>query len=158
MSEVANSATGDDEKLLERLRVALAGQDPVPAHAVEFAVGAFAWRNIDADLAELLHDSDEAGMVAVRDSTAVRVLMFRAGGITLEAEQRRHDLLGALSPAGRYRVQVYDGGREPAHPAVASVVSDDAGLFRVGDLRGTFRFVVASADDEVVLVSPWVTS
>lgn len=43
-------------------------------------------------------------------------------------------------------------------PAVASVLSDDAALFGVGDLRGTFRLVVAPAEDEVVLVSPWVTS
>ena len=47
----------DDEELLAVLRQALAERQAVPPEFVEAAKNAFAWHNIDAELAELTYDS-----------------------------------------------------------------------------------------------------
>jgi hypothetical protein len=47
----------DDEELLAALREALAERQAVPPEFVEAAKNAFAWHNIDAELAELTYDS-----------------------------------------------------------------------------------------------------
>lgn len=147
----------DDDKLFELVRSVIGEEEPLPPGAVEFASGAWAWRDVDVELAELLHDSYDAATVAVRDTAAVRIVMFRSGEVTLEAEQGPDGLFGAVTPAGRYRVDVHDGAKARSHPAVASVTTDDGGLFRIGGgLAGTLRFVVVEGEDQVVLVTPWV--
>lgn len=147
-----------DDELLDALRTVTREDEPLPALAVEFAQGAWAWRKVDAELAELLHDSHDAATVVVRNTTSVRIVMFRAGAVTLEAEHGAEELFGAVTPAGSYRVDVHDGAKPRSDPPVASVTTDDAGLFRIaGGLAGTLRFVVVEGGDRVVLVSPWVT-
>ena len=47
----------DDEALLAALRQALRARQAVPAEFVEAAKNAFAWHNIDAELAQLTYDS-----------------------------------------------------------------------------------------------------
>ena len=56
-----------DDELEAELRRLAADREPVPAELVQAAVDAFGWRNIDAELAELVYDSlidtDEASLV-----------------------------------------------------------------------------------------------
>ena len=47
----------DDDALLAELAGILARVDPVPGEVTLAARSALAWRSMDAELAELLHDS-----------------------------------------------------------------------------------------------------
>ncbi len=147
-----------DDELVDAIRAGFEEDEPLPPGATDFAVQAFAWRSIDADLAELLHDSDVEGLVAVRDLAVARVFMLRSGGVTLDAEYRADELRGAVAPSGRYSVAAYDGGRGQAHPAIFSVSTDEHGFFGVdGEIHGAVRIVVSTLDHQALLVSPWLT-
>ena len=78
----------DDDALFEELREAVVAADPVPERVLEGARLAYGWRRIDAELAELLHDSNlEAEPLAgVRGTAAVRSLTFRVGDLTIEVD------------------------------------------------------------------------
>ena len=46
-----------DDELEAELRRLAADREPVPAELVQAALDAFGWRDIDAELAELVYDS-----------------------------------------------------------------------------------------------------
>lgn len=145
-----------DEELLHVVGRVLDEDEPLPAGAVEMAAGAFAWRDVESELAELLHDSLLEEAVVTRDDTSVRLLVFQAGDLTLDVEHGPEQLVGALSPPARYRVEVQDLG--PAGPTGTWVLSDDAGMFRLpGPVRGTVRFVISDPERQLSVLSPWVT-
>ncbi len=56
--------TWDDEQLLAALKESLRARQAVPPEFVEAAKNAYAWHNIDAELAQLTYDS-------IRDQDAV---------------------------------------------------------------------------------------
>lgn len=106
----------EDETLMGELR-ALAGRaDPVPAESVAAARAAFAWRTLDAELAQLAYDSllDDRPLAGVRGVATPRLLTFEAARLTLEVEavgegpERR--LLGQLVPPQPGRVEVRHRG------------------------------------------------
>ena len=72
----------DDEELLAALRVALAERQAVPLEFVEAAKSAFAWHNIDAELAQLTyesnHDADAAPSTRAK-TPSIRTLTFTWG-------------------------------------------------------------------------------
>ena len=143
-----------DEAILHALGLSLSQGEPLPPRALEFATGAFAWRDVEGDLAELLHDSVLEEAVVLRDETCLRLLVFQAGDITLDIEQTPKKLNGSLSPPATYRVALHDG----TQPAVPTVLTDEAGMFELtGGVRGPVRFVVSDPDGQVAIVSPWVT-
>jgi len=153
-----DGALSDDE-LSDLVGAALDECEPLPTWAVDFAVGAFAWRDVDGKLAELLHDSVLEEAVVLRDDTGIRLLVFQAGDVTLDIEHGPGTLVGALTPPGRYRVEVNDGGPDRTHhDAAPPALTDDAGMFQLdGEIRGQIRFVVRHPDGQVVLLSPWTT-
>ena len=63
------------QQLLAALRAALAEYESVPPEFIEAAENAFAWHNIDAELARLTYDSiqhqDVAGIAAIRTAGSV---------------------------------------------------------------------------------------
>jgi hypothetical protein len=151
-------ATPSDDELVRLVGLALDDQEPLPLGAVEFAVGALAWRDMDAELAEVLHDSQLEEAVLLRDTSTLRLLVFQAGDVTLDIEHGADRLVGALSPPARYRVEVHSGGAGEEQAPAPATVSDEAGMFElVGAIRGAVRFVVRDGDGRVALRSPWVT-
>src|SRR5215469_9189705 len=69
----------DDEELLAALRQALTARRAVPAEFVEAGKNAFAWHDIDAELAQLTYDSTYAPQTAARDRSepaSIRALTF----------------------------------------------------------------------------------
>lgn len=124
-------AGDDDDALLTELR-ALAGRvDPIPADAVAAARSALAWRTMDAELAELVEDADDA-LAGVRSGDQATLLTFRAGSLTVELEVlpagRRRRLLGQLVPPAEGTVDVRHGG------GTAVVVADEVGRFTADDV------------------------
>jgi hypothetical protein len=122
------------EHLLAELRRLGQAADPVPPEVSFAARGSFAWRRIDAELAELTFDSalDEA-RATVRGGDAVRLLTFEAGQVSVEVEVTEVDghrsMIGQLVPPQPAQVEVR------AKPANQTVDADELGRFAVAGLE-----------------------
>ena len=145
----------DDEELLAVLQQALAERQAVPPEFVEAAKNAFAWHNIDAELAELTYDSSRDAELApsTRAETAsIRALTFTSAHLTIELEVTHDSLLGQIVPAqpGTIKVQLRDG-------AESTVTADNIGRFRIRPMpAGTFRLHCRTSADADALTS-WIT-
>jgi hypothetical protein len=145
----------DDEELLAVLRQALAERQAVPPEFVEAAKNAFAWHNIDAELAELTYDSsrDAESAPSTRAETAsIRALTFTSAHLTIELEVTHDSLLGQIVPAqpGTIKVQLRDG-------AESTVPADRIGRFTIRPMpAGTFRLHCKTSADADALTN-WIT-
>jgi hypothetical protein len=140
MSEEMTSPLGgeaadiDDELLLQELRTAVSHIDPVPPELVVAARSSFIWRTIDAELAQLAHDSaldDQPALV--RGVAAPTLLTFEASGLTVEIETVPVDggwrMLGQLDPAQPGQIEI-------RHPGgTTSVAADEMGRFAADGLQ-----------------------
>ncbi len=148
----ASGASGDDADeatLMAELRRMASIVDPVPADAVAAARSAFAWRTMDAELAELTADSAiDAFAAGVRGSTMPALLTFEASGLTIELEvsaiggERR--LIGQLVPPAPGAVEVRHRG------GVVSVKADTMGRFSVDGVTAGPVNLRCAADMTVV--------
>lgn len=122
----------DEELLLGELARLVRERDPVPPDLVELARNSFTWRTVDAELAELLADSQQSEDAArVRSSTAsVRLLAFATETLRLDvevlAEGTARRLVGELDPGVPAEVTVEHAG------GALSERTDDLGRFIVG--------------------------
>jgi hypothetical protein len=145
----------DDEAVLAALRRALRARDAVPPEFVEAAKNAFAWHNIDAELAQLTHDStrDSAHVPGMRaEDASIRALTFTSAHLAIELEVGRDSLLGQIIPAqaGMIKIQLY-AGAETAHPA------DEIGCFSIQPIpSGPFRLHCRTAAGLEALTG-WIT-
>lgn len=120
-----------DDQLVEDLARGLEQVDPVPTEVTEFAKAAFAWRTLDAELAELVYDSSQEELAGVRSDTTARQLTFRAPGVEIEVVMMSDDarrLIGQLVPPQQATVELRYKDR------VQSVESDHLGRFTFHDL------------------------
>jgi len=79
----------DDEALLAALRQALRARQAVPAEFVEAGQNAFAWHNIDAELAQLTYDStcDPELAPSVRtEAASIRALTFTSAHLIVPTQ------------------------------------------------------------------------
>ena len=101
-----------DDELEAELRRLAADREPVPAELVQAAVDAFGWRDIDAELAELVYDSlvdaDEASLV--RGPPGQRLVSFAVGGLTIDVEVTSagagRTVMGQIAPPQRASVDI----------------------------------------------------
>lgn len=143
----------DDDQLLSALGEAVREGSEVPARFVELGKAAFAWRDVDAELAAIGHDS-ATGTVAAgtrAEPADLRTLSFVASRLTIELEATGEALLGQLVPpqAGEVELHRRDGltGTTPV---------DDLGWFVIRPQpSGLFRLRVRQADGEIV-ITEWV--
>jgi hypothetical protein len=123
------SAGWDDEELLAALREALHARQAVPPEFVEAAKSAFAWHNIDAELAQLTYDSSrdcdyEPSLRA--EAASIRALTFTSAHLTIELEVTPDSLLGQIIPAQAGVIKIQPrGGAETEFPA------DEIGCFSI---------------------------
>jgi hypothetical protein len=145
----------DDEELLAALQEALRARDAVPPEFVEAAKNAFAWHNIDAELAQLTYDSsrDSDYEPSVRaEAASIRALTFTSAHLTIELEVTQDSLLGQIIPAqtGVIKIQPQDGA-ETEFPA------DEIGCFSIRPIpSGPFRLHCRTAVGIDVLTG-WIT-
>ncbi|HVF13399.1 MAG TPA: hypothetical protein VM942_02300 [Acidimicrobiales bacterium] len=124
----------EDEILLQELREVVNRIDPVPPETIAAARSSFMWRTIDAELAQLAHDSVLDGELALtRGVVAPALLTFESSGLTVEIETLSADdgwtLHGQLVPAQPGLVEI-------RHPGgVTSVAADDMGRFAADGLQ-----------------------
>ncbi len=152
----------DDEELLAALGEALRARREVPEWFVETGKNAYAWHNIDAELAQLTYDSlgdpldgslgDRERAAAVRSETAsIRALTFTSTGLSIELEVGEGSLLGQIIPprAGTLEVHTTAG--------VASSPVDEIGCFAVTPIpTSPFRLRCRTEDGTDVLTG-WIT-
>ena len=147
------STSREDDQLLAQLQAGLSQSDSVPSDVTEFAIAAFSWRNIDAELAELDFDSIEEDLPAgVRSSTTARMISFQVGKWMLDVEfdETSGRLMGHISPEAQYTVELHTAG------ALFAVESDEVGRFSAdGIVRGPLSMVLRFADGEVIKTQ-WV--
>jgi hypothetical protein len=148
-------APRDDDLLFAELKEAMRAAEEVPAHFVTAAKSVFAWRTIDAELAELSYDSldDEQTRLATRaEDAAVRALTFVAGRLTIELEVTAASVLGQVVPAQPGRLLLQIAGGQPVISAI-----DEIGCFSVEPVpAGPFRLHCRTADGAEVRTG-WIT-
>ena len=96
------------------LREALAAREAVPAAFVEAGKNAYAWRNIDAELAQLTFDSrrDTEVLASMRSEPApIRALTLQSARFTIEVSITDDAILGQLIPpqSGTAEMQTQSG-------------------------------------------------
>lgn len=148
-----------DTELTEELRQVAARIEPIPPQLLQAAIGAFAWRTIDAELAELVFDSlaDHNETALVRGSQHDRLLSFRAGGLAIEVEVAAagasRSLIGQLDPPQRATVDIRH------RDGIVTLQADELGRFSAGSLPVgpvSLRCALAAAQTGPPVVTDWV--
>lgn len=151
-----SNGRNDDDQLLASLGEAVRSAKDVPARFVEIGKAAFTWREIDAELAALTHDSADSaiGRVAAgtrADPADLRTLTFVASRLTVELEVVPDALLGQLVPPQPGEIELL---RRDGATSMAAV--DDVGWFAIRPLpSGLFRLRVRPAQGEPVMTE-WI--
>ena len=143
-----------DEQLLAALGEALRARQAVPEWFVETGKNAYAWHNIDAELAQLTYDSsrDEDTVAAVRSEAAsIRALTFTSGRLSIELEVAESSLLGQIIPPRAGTLEVHTTAGVTCSPV------DEIGCFVVDPIPSSpFRLRCRTADGADVLTG-WIT-
>jgi hypothetical protein len=144
----------DDEELLAALGEAIRAREEVPEWFVETGKNAYAWHNIDAELAQLTYDSsrDRDAVAVVRSEAAsIRALTFTSAQLSIELEVTERSLVGQIIPprAGTLEVHTTVG--------VASTTVEEIGCFAVEPIPASpFRLRCRTEDGADVLTG-WIT-
>lgn len=151
MSDEVVLDTPEDDALLDRLRRVTAQADAPPPVVLDLARAAFALRDLDAELAVLVLDSETAGaeLTGVRGEDDVRLLSYEASRLGLELQLDGRDLLGQVvgGVAESVVVETDDG----EHP----VQADADGVFRYEGATGARVRVRLRGTDGLTVVTPW---
>ena len=144
----------DDEQLMEALREAIRAREDVPDWFVETGKSAYAWHNIDAELAQLTYDSysDTAGAAVTRsESASIRALTFASPHLRLELEVSGHSLLGQVIPPQTGTLETH------TKAGVTTSHVDEIGCFAVDPIPDSpFRLRCRLAEGTDVLTG-WIT-
>ena len=145
----------DDDRLLVALRQALRAREAVPSWFIETGRSAFAWHNIDAELAQLTYDSNEDRLqaAATRSETAsIRALTFTSAHMSMELEVTGNSLLGQLLPPREGELEIHTRAGE-----ISTTEVDEIGCFSVDPIPDSpFRLRCRTADGTDVLTG-WIT-
>jgi len=147
-----------DEELLDALRQAFAARRAVPPEFVQAGQNAFAWHNIDADLAQLTYDSTDRTeeLVATRaeEEAAIRVLTFTCAqaGLQIELEVQEDALAGQILPmqSAAIELQTKTGTQQP-------ISADEVGCFWISPIPSEdFRLRCRPVAGNAEVVTVWV--
>jgi hypothetical protein len=147
----------DDEQLLAALRESMRARQAVPDEFVEMGKSAYAWHNIDAELAQLTYDSnreqDRDAAASVRSETAsIRALTFTSAHLSLELEVTESSLLGQIIPprAGTVETQTRAG-------AITTTPVDEIGCFAVDPIPASPFRLRCRIEGGTDVVTGWIT-
>ena len=143
----------DDEQLLGALREAMRAREAVPSWFVEMGKNAYAWHNIDAELAQLTYDSQaDTELAFVRSEAAsIRALTFTSAHLSIELEVGKDSLLGQVIPPQAGTLETYTKAGQ-----TTSLV-DESGYFAVEPIPpNPFRLRFRTSDGADV-VTGWIT-
>jgi hypothetical protein len=144
----------DDEQLLTALGEAIKARDAVPSWFVQTGKNAYAWHNVDAELAQLTYDSrtDADAMAVARSETAsIRSLTFTSAHLSIELQVSAGSLLGQVVPP--------QAGALETHTKTGMTTSpvDEAGFFALEPIpAGPFLLRFRTTDGAYVMTG-WIT-
>jgi hypothetical protein len=146
----------DDERLLEALSEAMSARAAVPAWFIETGKNAFAWHNIDAELAQLTYDSNEdqraAAVTRAAETASIRSLTFTSEHLTLELEVTGNSLLGQIFPARAGVLEIHTRAGE-----ISTTEVDEIGCFSVEPIPASPFRLRSSASDGTHVLTGWIT-
>ncbi len=158
MTDNPTNPEAPDDPMLAELRRLAGVVDPVPEAVGAYARAALGWRRIDAELAELLVDSQlEASTTTRSVSESERTLTFKSSALGIDVELQPGDdevlLLGQLAPAGVAEIDVqHDDGS-----VVATAHADELGRFRFSLTSGArVRLVVRREPPAPPVETSWI--
>jgi hypothetical protein len=144
----------DDEQLLAALGEAIQARSAVPPWFTETGKNAYAWHNIDAELAQLTYDSRteaDAMAVARSETASIRALTFTSAHLSIELEVADGSLLGQVvrPQAGTLETRTKAG--------MTTSPVDEGGFFAVAPIpTGPFRLRFRTTDG-VDVMTAWIT-
>lgn len=150
----------NDELLLEALRDSVRARLAVPPWFTQTARNAYAWHDIDAQLAQLTYDSSHdrdlettLRSVSIRSEPAsIRALTFTSARLAIELEVTADSLIGQIVPPRPGTLELECKGGE-----TAIVCIDEIGCFCIQPVPdGSFR-LRCRADDSIDVVTNWFT-
>jgi len=145
----------DDEQLLAALHEAIRARQAVPGWFAEMGKNLYAWHNIDAEVAQLTHDSSTGRrqVAAVRsDAASIRALTFTSAHLNIELEVAEGFLIGQIIPRREGTVEIQDRAG-----AATTAPVDEIGCFAVDHIPAyPFRLRFHAADGTDVLTG-WIT-
>jgi hypothetical protein len=144
----------DDEQLLTALGEAIKARDAVPSWFVQTGKNAYAWHNVDAELAQLTYDSrtDADEMAVARSETAtIRALTFTSAHLSIELEVANGSLFGQVVPP--------QAGTLEAHTKSGMTTSpvDEAGFFALEPIPASPFLLLFRATDGASVMTGWIT-
>jgi hypothetical protein len=143
-----------DDELLEALQRAVSARKAVPDDFVAAAKDAFAWHNIDAELARLTYDSRDAehALATRTEAASIRALTYTSGRLTIELEVTQNSLVGQVVPAQPAVVSVL-----PRAGDELVITADEIGCFSVEPIPvGQFRLRCRTSGG-VETMTGWIT-
>jgi hypothetical protein len=147
-----------DEELLAALGEAVKARSAVPEWFVETGKNAYAWHNIDAELAQLTYDSDSdsdadrGAAAAVRSEPAsIRALTFTSAPLSIELEVTSDSLVGQLIPPRAGTLEVHTTGGVTSSPV------DEIGCFAVTPIPASPFRLRCRAEDGTDVLTGWIT-
>jgi hypothetical protein len=150
----------DDERLLAALRESVLARQAVPPWFTETARNAYAWLDIDAELAQLTYDSshDQALGLTLRsvsirsEAASIRALTFTSARLTIELEVTADSLIGQVIPPGQGTLD-----QESRTGEKVTVSIDEIGCFCIQPVPdGAFR-LRCRTEDGIEAVTNWFT-
>jgi hypothetical protein len=144
-----------DDALLAALQQALRARQAVPPEFAEAGRSAFAWRDIDVELARLSDDSRGHPAQAARppaETASLHTLSFRSARLGIELEVGQDCLIGQIIPAQAAVLRVQASARP-----VPVIRFDEHGCFIIQPVpRARFRLHCTTAASAVVLTR-WIS-
>lgn len=147
-------ATGwdSDERLLADLGAALRAEREVPERFLEIGREAFAWYDVDAELAALTFDSATAPAGTRAETATLRALTFAARRLTIELEVTAGALVGQVVPPQPGELEV-----QPREGETRTVPVDEVGWFAIRPRpAGLFRLHLHTAESDVL--TEWMST
>ena len=145
----------DDDQLLRALGQALKARQAVPSWFTEMGRNAFAWHNIEAELAQLTYDSkqDRLQAAVMRSETAsIRALTFTSAHLSVELEVTGNSLLGQLFPAGAGVLEIHTRTGE-----ITTTEVDEIGCFSVDPIPDIPFRLRSQTSDGTRVMTGWIT-
>jgi hypothetical protein len=145
----------DDERLLTALSEAMKARAAVPAWFIETGKNAFAWHNIDAELAQLTYDSNEdrrEAAVTRAETASIRSLTFTSEHLTMELEVTGNSLLGQIFPTRAGVLEIHTRAGE-----ISTTEVDEIGCFSVEPIPASPFRLRSSAFDGTYVLTGWIT-
>ena len=134
------------------------GRQAVPSWFVETAKNAYAWHNIDAELAQLTYDSEsdqDKAAVVRSENASIRTLTFTSAHLSMELEVTEGSLLGQNSPPWAGTLEIQTQMRSSAGVTTSPV--DEIGCFVVEPIPASPFRLRFHATDGIDVLTGWIT-